>query len=386
MRKFTVAAGVLTVLAGCGGGGGTYIPEGIDLMVSSITAPINCGWGADIDIDVVLRNRGKTESLATWTVEVRFSDDTVIDATDALLATYTVDGLAAQTDLPKTDSVAIPGSGVDGLYYIGYMVDTGDDEEEEVENNNVANKAIYVGAATMPDFTVSNIVVPVKILATRGFPVYVDVSNQAVPFYGTLKLSIYVSTDAVITPADTQIGNDVYVTNLDYMASTQVHFWANIPNRTTGHYYVGVYVDAAYEIPEENEANNTVASIMYVGYAYPASDAYEPDNIGQYATLLTLGGSAQTHTFTPGTDEDWFTVNIPGPGTFRVIVDDTGGGDADVYIFSDPDGNNLLTLGWTYGSEDVSWYVGGATQLWLMVDSFDQKPNATYTIRVMFTP
>jgi len=336
MRSVTYVAAVVMLLAGCGGGGGgDGIPAGIDLIVQSVVAPEHCDWADTFNVDVVLTNRGKTASTNTWSVEVRLSTDQTIDATDTLLLTYTVSGLAALTDLPKTDSVLMPASGTDGVYFLGYIVDASNVEAEDIETNNTGYTMIYVGAAVNPDFEASNFVASANQVSGQSFGMSVDIVNRAVPYSGAVPVCMYLSTDSIINPAsDTLIGS-TSVMNMPYdvpitkSVSCVVAWTTNL-----GDYYVGVYVDPSNIIAEENESNNTVAAQAI--HIERGPDQYEPNNSKPYATTLVINGPVLTLDFYPATEHDWFKFDIPVDFTDITIyiVDYSGDGtnpDATVY-------------------------------------------------------
>ncbi|MFC1629341.1 PPC domain-containing protein, partial [Gemmatimonadota bacterium] len=57
-------------------------------------------------------------------------------------------------------------------------------------------------------------------------------------------------------------------------------------------------------------------------------DEFEPDNVLEDATPLTMGSEAQFHTFSPAEDTDWFTFTIQAPGTVTIETS----GDVDTIM------------------------------------------------------
>jgi hypothetical protein len=314
MRIGLSAVLAVCFMAGCGGGGGGGgIPAGIDLIVSSVTPPTNTPWGGVISVDSVLRNRGKTDSANTWNVEIRFSADKTIDDTDTLLYSYTVTGLTAQTDLPDTHVATIPASGADGIYYIGYIVDTTDVEAEAVESNNTGCGIIYVGSATEPDFVASNAIAPNIMLTGRNAIVSINVKNNAVPYAGDVTVSAYLSTTATINPATATLIGTAAVSNVPVDSTLKVNVSSLLPgNAPTGNVYIGAYIDPADTIPEGNESNNEAHKSIYIEKAYPGDDQYEPDDIYEHANTLSINAGGQVHNFRSMDDEDWlvFTLTV----------------------------------------------------------------------------
>ncbi len=65
-------------------------------------------------------------------------------------------------------------------------------------------------------------------------------------------------------------------------------------------------------------------------------DEFEPDNVLEDATTLSIGGESQSHTFSPAEDTDWFTFIIQSPGTVTI---ETWGDNDTVMRLLDLDGN-----------------------------------------------
>lgn len=80
-------------------------------------------------------------------------------------------------------------------------------------------------------------------------------------------------------------------------------------------------------------------------------DEYEPDDVMEEATPLTLGGMSQVHTFTTGSDSDWFTFQVSERMT--VVMETSGSSDTVMRLLDeggniidesddDGDGNNAM--------------------------------------------
>ncbi len=125
---------------------------GPDLAVSSLSVVGSGGAAGDaLSLSYLVENLGDRESGA-YAASVRFSADTTIDASDAEACA------AAQASLPAGAASSVSWSTcsvptiVAGSYYVGVIVDDGDDIDELDENNNTAYDPVpyVVSAASSP--------------------------------------------------------------------------------------------------------------------------------------------------------------------------------------------------------------------------------------------
>ncbi len=81
-------------------------------------------------------------------------------------------------------------------------------------------------------------------------------------------------------------------------------------------------------------------------------DAFEPDSGSRFASPITVGGSKQTHNFTPAGDIDWIKFNA-APGTYTIRTSDLAPGCDTVLRLYGADGQTLLAT-----NDDFSYGFG----------------------------
>lgn len=160
----------------------------------SLKTPGGTNYLSSVTVNYSIRN-GSTANVTPSSFKVSFylSRDNVITASDRLLGTIDpntgnsdkdvfVPNLAPGTSWTKTQTLNILAQddswwGGDQTYYIGMMIDSGNQVAESVETNNTASAAIAIRDTIQPDL-IGNGLVITQASATPG---------QAVTFTGSIK-------------------------------------------------------------------------------------------------------------------------------------------------------------------------------------------------------
>ena len=195
------------------------------------------------------------------------STDTVITSEDYYL------GESWHPGIGKGDSSSVvwgnefPADIPAGTYYVGWIIDADDEVEEINEDNNTAYKEGYqlvVEQAEPVDLYAFGCPLsfsPQTLVAGEKdtFSVTCCIANSGSLPSGPFKVSVYASSDAVITSSDyflvdfsADIGPSV---NVSYNTSGKMRI--DIP---AGTYYVGCIIDSDDDVAESNENNNTVVN------------------------------------------------------------------------------------------------------------------------------
>lgn len=334
--KSCLLAAAVLALASCGGG--PSVPEGIDLVVSSLSGDTFGDWSATLSLVVTCRNRGKTDSDADTDIRCYFSDDDQLDGGDQLLTTtgaLAVD-FTGQTDFQFGDSVDLPSGSGEGAYYLIYVIDEDGTVAEEIEDNNILLYPLYVGPKTKPDFQILSLTSPgssVPYASGEAVDLQVTIRNNGIPHAGSCTTRLYISTSSTIGGGAVAIG-DRATANLGYMEQRTISARCTIPSGTaTNMYYFLARADADSLIAEENEGNNdATGDHVYIRHTYPGDDAYEVDDLYTFASPITINGSSQHHTSYPYEDNDWVTFTTTT--TLNLVIETNGlAGGADTYMF-----------------------------------------------------
>ncbi len=227
---------------------------------------------------------GGTITLSPWTVKNEgiaetgpfangfyLSTDSVIWTTDTYLDGNSNTNLAPGAQFTwGGPSLTIPPGTPPGNYYIGILVDRGNNVPESNENNNyVATMITVTSPVAFRDLVIttgSPTVTPSTVAA--GGTVTLSpwtVKNEGTLDSGPFSNGFYLSTDAFITPADTYLtGNS----NSSLAPGTQFNWGGptlTIPLGTPpGTYYIGILVDRTNSVAESNENNNYVSAQITV--------------------------------------------------------------------------------------------------------------------------
>jgi subtilase family serine protease len=157
-----------------------------------------------------------------------------------------------------------------GTYYFGAIADPGDGVTEgNEENNSVLGNATAVTLG--PDLVLKDIIVPQYGSQGSSIPVTSVIANEGC---GNAPVGfnngIYLSTDPVITTADTRLGSRTINTMAAGTINTGTTVVALSQALASGTYYLGVIADYANAIYEVTDTNNVLLGTPIV--IRPASD------------------------------------------------------------------------------------------------------------------
>jgi len=241
-------------------------PYAADLVVSSITGPMNAAPGAAITVNCTVSNQGNGASGSSY-VKIYLSPDKSIIPADTYLKQCSVSYLAPGTSVTRQTTVTIPAGISAGTYYLGAIADGTNTVAESNEGNNArASSAQLTIAASSPsppppppyaaDLVVSSVTGPLNAAPGAAIAVDCTISNKGTANAGAAYAYIYISGDPGITTSDQYLGN-WYISSLTPGVSTIGHTTVTIPAGTaTGTYYLGVIADVQNYITESNETNN----------------------------------------------------------------------------------------------------------------------------------
>lgn len=234
----------------------------IDLVVSgfilpSSPAPVTVAPGVTFLTTDTVTNTGTGSSTTTTATRIYLSADSNITTADTWIGTRYVSGLAAGASSAGNSIPIIPASTTPGAYYLGAYADATNTVAETDESNNTRAMQVTVGGYA--DLIMSAISGPAS--ARRGYYIAVPntVKNNGTATVTNFNIRFYLSTDAVITTADTYLGvRYVNTVNIAPGAGNTATTSIRIPaTAAVGNYYIGVIVDVGNAVPENNETNNT---------------------------------------------------------------------------------------------------------------------------------
>ncbi len=241
---------------------------GITIAAPQADLSIPYGWpvlgsssvsrGESVTFTYSVQNYG-TVAAGPSVTGIYLSTDSIITASDTLLAIDPVAEVAAGSSSAESVSVIIPATLDTGYYYIGAIVDYGNAFSERSETNNSSRSvALTVTSPPLPDLDPSLNALTAGNTAQKGKPFTLDykVYNYGNAAAGTSTSGIYLSTDGAITTSDTLLTTDA-VAAIAAGSSSSESVSVTIPGAlATGTYYIGVIADYNNAIAERNETNN----------------------------------------------------------------------------------------------------------------------------------
>jgi subtilisin family serine protease len=227
-----------------------------DLVVSSMTAPAIGGADRDIVVTDTTKNQG-TGAAQPSNTGFYLSTNTALDGADTWLGSRPVSSLGPGLTNTVSTTLRIPSSIASGSYYVLAKGDWEGVISESVETNNArASGVVKVG----PDMIVSAMSAPASAAAGATITISDTTRNQGGGSAGPSTTRFYWSANTTIEGTDQVIGSRA-ISLLAAGASATLSTTLTVPtNATAGTYYIIAQADAAIEIAETTENNNTKAS------------------------------------------------------------------------------------------------------------------------------
>ena len=221
-----------------------------DLTVGSVFAsPDSMLTGVNFTLAGTVSNAGDVSASAT-TLRYYLSADTTISSADTEVGTDVVEALDAGAS--SVEAVLLTAPSTPGTYYYGVCVDAASGESDTTNN---CSSAVSV-SVTAPDLTVGSVFAsPDSMFTGVNFTLAAAVSNAGTASSSATTLRYYLSTDATISSADTEVDTDIVEALAIGVSSSES---ASITaSSTAGTYYYGVCVDA---VSGESDTTNNCSS------------------------------------------------------------------------------------------------------------------------------
>ena len=314
-----------------------------DLVALDISAPSSATAGHDLTFTWHVANNGATTTPNSgWYDRLYLSSDSVIDASDSVLAeVWHSAALEPDSNYSNTVSVRLA-DGLDGSWYLIAATDSHNDVFELDNANNVVASVAPITINSRPaDLVVTEVVAPAAAQAGTSLRVSWTVTNQGVGYS-----SVEQWTDSVILSGDAVLGNgdDIWIGNFTHNGLLQIgqHYsqseLVSLPGNLSGQYQLFVKSDAYDQVYESSQNNNSTHSGIQI-QAQPTADLQvslvtAPAAIGS-GEWLTVNYTVVNEGL-GRTNSDWWVDNVV------LSKDDIPGNGDDVY------------LGWLYHSNRLA--------------------------------
>jgi len=263
-----------------------------DLAVTALTAATKVGAGQAVAVPNTVKNLSTVSPAGAFDLALYLSTDNVIDpATDQLLATRSVAGLAPNASSAATTGVKIPDGLAPGVYFIGAVADPAGAVVEASETNNTrASAAITVAAS---DVATTAATAPSRAAPGAVIAVSNSVKNNGTAALSAFTVGFHLSTDDVLGGGDVLLGTRA-VASLGAGATSTASTGVTIPSGTTpGVYRIIVRADEGLAFSDLDESNNVRATApVTVGPDLVVSALTAPGK-AQVGQAIALSGTVQ---------------------------------------------------------------------------------------------
>jgi subtilase family serine protease len=264
------------------------ISIGPDLVVSTLQVPSAVAAGAMISISDTTKNQG-AGATAPSTTRFYLSTNSALGAEDTLLdGSRAIPSLAGGASSAGSASVTVPSGLAVGTYYVIAKADADGLVEETSEANNTVVRAVSIG----PDFVVSTLQVPSKVVAGAVVSVTDTTKNQGAGVTAPSTTRFYLSANATLDAGDVLLDGSRAVPSLAGGASSAGSTSVTIPwGLTPGTYYLIAKADADGSVAESAENNNAAARAFQVAAPSAAAVAVREDSAQRLDDVLMGKGA-----------------------------------------------------------------------------------------------
>jgi subtilase family serine protease len=258
----TIRSGAGYVVGAPSGGTVTIVSDDLapDFTVTALTTPATAGVGSTVTVTDTTRNQGTGPAEMSVT-SFYLSTNGTYSADDELLGSRQVPGLAVGASSQGTATLNVPSDTIPGGYYLLAKADGPGSWTETTESNNVRASLIRVG----PDLVVASLSGPPTAAAGAAIVLTDSTANQGIGTAAASQTQIYLSSNATWNSADTPLQARTVPALAAPEASTGSISVTIPPDTATGTHYLIARADAAGQVPEGNESNNTRAVTIRVG-------------------------------------------------------------------------------------------------------------------------
>jgi Ca2+-binding RTX toxin-like protein/protocatechuate 3,4-dioxygenase beta subunit len=238
-----------------------------DLVVTSITAPLESIFGQSINVTWAVTNQGTASANGSWIDRLSLIDSNTGNVVLDDLGTFSFTGsIAAGATLERTQSVTIP-TLLTGSYKVAVTTNYGKDPIEIRANlandTTVDDRAIRVNVSQVPNLVVSSVTPPVTAFSSQETIVQWTVKNIGTGATNSPGWSdaVYLSLDSNFDITDTLLGRVINSSYLNAGESYSSNLTVKLPTGITGDYHFIVKTDYFNNVAEiGNEGDNITVS------------------------------------------------------------------------------------------------------------------------------
>ena len=242
----------------------------VDLVPTLVAASVSTiNIGEQMTMSNTVANRGTSTTSNYSRNGIYLSTDAVITTADRRIAYRGIYNVGPDAESAADTVVTIPRDLDPGTYYVGVIADYAEVQPETDETNNTLASAVTIEVTRDVDLVPTAVVPSVSTIdAGEQMTVSNTIANQGATITSrSFSVTIYLSTDAVITTADRYVSN-YSISSLGAGTESTIDRLITIPaDLDPGTYYVGVIADSSNYQPESDETNNALASAATIEVA-----------------------------------------------------------------------------------------------------------------------
>jgi hypothetical protein len=215
-----------------------------DLVVAAVSGPASGQTGRSITVKASVQNVGEVNA-PFFSVFFYLSKDEVIGSDDIPLGNVNVISLGAGMEQALEATARVPEGINGGTYYLGALADFPDKVKESNETNNTAVGTRIVVQSALPDLVFTSLSSIDGVAAGSDVSVLWKVTNAGSLGVGPFTMTVYLSSDSLITSDDIAIGTSALGS---LQSGEERHFIVTcvVPRALpAGVYYIGAIADPA---------------------------------------------------------------------------------------------------------------------------------------------
>ncbi|MCY2954351.1 MAG: C39 family peptidase [Planctomycetota bacterium] len=234
-------------------------------------------WGDDFTFSYTVENYGGQNAGAS-TIKFYLSSNDIITTSDTYLGSAAFAALNAYDGRSGSVTLSLPAAPPAGFtevdtIYVGLIVDANDNVSEGAENNNAAGNAeardscmgvnvAYdpVTVSTKADLVGTQFKLDMSILNFGSTEASFKVANQGKTNAGSFQIKFYFSSNTFVSTGDTLLATRTIsslAAGATYSSTISLTVPTTAPVVGDNQYTVGMIIDAADAVPEDDEGNNS---------------------------------------------------------------------------------------------------------------------------------
>lgn len=240
--------------------------NGTNITVTGLQVASTITSGEDLAVTYTIKNTGTLAIDTDVSQEVFISDRSIFDSSAKALTVKgtlpCVAGLQAGQSVTANVSINIPSDMKGGQKYLYVYANRNKTLTEKKSDENCIKSPVYING-NLPDYAMSNLVVPATIMTSEKTTVTWTLANNGNWEAPVDACGVYLSDDANLDSKDKRLST-VQTEKLAPNATQKMSAVVTLDDNTIGNYFIIVKANADRASVELSEENNIVQSAVVV--------------------------------------------------------------------------------------------------------------------------